>query len=49
MRYLPVGLLVAVVMLAEILTLIGFKAKLGTPYAANAASEAADVSNTAWP
>ena len=47
-RYLPVGLVVAVVMLVEILTLIGFKAKLAAPYAANAASEAADVSNTAW-
>jgi NADH-quinone oxidoreductase subunit J len=47
-RYLPIGLLVAVVMLVEILVLIGFKAKLATPYAANAASEAADVSNTAW-
>ena len=47
-RYLPVGLVVAVVMLVEILALIGFKAKLVTPYAANAASEAADVSNTAW-
>lgn len=47
-RYLPVGLVVAVVMLAEILVLIGFKAKLAAPYAANAASEAADVSNTAW-
>ena len=47
-RYLPVGLLVAVVMLVEILSLIGFKAKMATPYAANAASEAADVSNTAW-
>ena len=47
-RYLPVGLLVAVVMLLEILALIGFKAKLATPYAANAASAAPDVSNTAW-
>jgi len=47
-RYLPVGLLVAVVMLVEILALIGFKAKLATPYAANAASEAADASNTRW-
>jgi NADH-quinone oxidoreductase subunit J len=47
-RYLPVGLLVAVVMLVEILALIGFKAKLATPYAANAASEAADASNTVW-
>ena len=47
-RYLPVGLVVAVVMLVEILALIGFKAKVAVPYAANAASEAADVSNTAW-
>lgn len=47
-RYLPIGLVVAVVMLIEILVLIGFKAKLAAPYAANAASEAADVSNTAW-
>ncbi len=47
-RYLPVGLVVAVVMLVQILTLIGVKAKLLTPYVANAASEAADVSNTAW-
>ena len=47
-RYLPVGLVVAVVMLVEILALIGFKAKIATPYAANAASAAADVSNTAW-
>ena len=47
-RYLPIGLVVAVVMLVEILVLIGFKAKLAAPYAANAASEAADVSNTAW-
>lgn len=47
-RYLPIGLVVAVVMLVEILVLIGFKAKLAAPYAANAASEAADISNTAW-
>jgi len=47
-RYLPLGLLVAVVMLLEILALIGFKAKLATPYAANAASAAADASNTKW-
>ena len=47
-RYLPAGLLVAVVMLVEILALIGFKAKLATPYAANAASAAADASNTKW-
>jgi NADH-quinone oxidoreductase subunit J len=47
-RYLPVGLVVAVVMLAQILVLIGVRAKLSTPYVANAASAAADVSNTAW-
>ncbi len=47
-RYLPVGLVVAVVMLLQILTLIGVGAKTATPYVANAASEAADVSNTAW-
>ncbi len=47
-RYLPVGLLVAVVMLVQILTLIGIKAKSATPYVANAASAAADDSNTAW-
>ncbi|HLM53461.1 MAG TPA: NADH-quinone oxidoreductase subunit J [Pseudoxanthomonas sp.] len=47
-RYLPVGLVVAAVMLAQILVLIGVQAKLATPYAASAASAAADVSNTAW-
>ncbi len=47
-RYLPLGLLVAVVMLVQMLTLIGIKAKSAAPYVANAASEAADVSNTAW-
>ena len=46
--YLPFGLLVAVVMLMQIVVLIGVKAKLGTPYAANAASVASDASNTAW-
>ncbi len=47
-RYLPVGLVVAVVMLVQILMLTGVKAKLATPYVANAASAAADVSNTSW-
>jgi NADH-quinone oxidoreductase subunit J len=47
-RYLPLGLLVAVVMLVQMLTLIGIKAKTAAPYVANAASEAADVSNTSW-
>jgi NADH-quinone oxidoreductase subunit J len=49
-RYLPVGLLVAVVMLAEMLALIGVKARIATPFGANAASAAGtgDVPNTTW-
>ena len=47
-RYLPVGLLVALAMLAQILTLIGVKAAAQAPLADNAAVAAADVSNTAW-
>ncbi|HVR82360.1 MAG TPA: NADH-quinone oxidoreductase subunit J [Luteimonas sp.] len=49
-RYLPVGLLVAVVMLAEMWVLIGVKARIATPFAANAAMAVAadDVSNTTW-
>ncbi|HEV7271097.1 NADH-quinone oxidoreductase subunit J [Pseudoxanthomonas sp.] len=47
-KFLPVGLLVAVVMLAQMLVLIGIKAKMAVPFADNAASAAADVSNTAW-
>ncbi|MCM2335272.1 MAG: NADH-quinone oxidoreductase subunit J, partial [Pseudomonas sp.] len=46
-RYLPVGMLVAVVMLVEIVTLIGVKASLVTPFAENAAS-GVDVPNTTW-
>ena len=46
-RYLPVGLLVAVVMLVEMLTLIGVRAQMATPFAANAAT-GADVPNTLW-
>ena len=48
MQYLPVGLLVAAVMLGQIMVLIGVKAKSMVPYADNAASAAADDSNTAW-
>ena len=47
-RYLPVGMMVAVAMLVQMLVLIGIKAKTMVPYAANAASEAADTSNTTW-
>ena len=46
-RYLPVGLVVAVVMLVEMLALIGVLAKTRVPFAADAA-EAAGTSNTAW-
>jgi NADH-quinone oxidoreductase subunit J len=45
-RYLPVGLVVAVVMLVEMLTLIGIKARL-QPFAADPA-EAEGVSNVVW-
>jgi NADH-quinone oxidoreductase subunit J len=49
-RYLPVGLLVAVVMLAEMLALIGVKARIAIPFGVNAASAAneGDVPNTTW-
>ena len=46
-RYLPVGLVVALVMLAQILALIGVKAAAQAPFADNAAV-AADVPNTTW-
>jgi len=49
-RYLPVGLLVAVVMLGEMFVLIGVKARMATPFGVNAASaaNAGDVPNTTW-
>ncbi|MGV8959265.1 MAG: NADH-quinone oxidoreductase subunit J [Stenotrophomonas sp.] len=48
-RYLPIGLVVAVVMLAQILILIGVKARSVTPFPAdNAAAIAADTSNVTW-
>ena len=46
-RYLPVGLIVAIVMLVQILALIGVKAAAQVPLADNAAV-AADVPNTVW-
>ncbi len=46
-RYLPIGLLVAFVMLAEILLLIGVKAQMAVPLAGDAA-ELEGISNTAW-
>ncbi|HRO28473.1 MAG TPA: NADH-quinone oxidoreductase subunit J [Luteimonas sp.] len=45
-RYLPVGLLVAVVMLVEMLTLIGIKARM-QPFGADPA-EAEGVGNVVW-
>jgi NADH-quinone oxidoreductase subunit J len=44
-RFLPAGLLVAVVMLVEMLVLIGVKAQVATPLAAD---PSAGVSNTQW-
>jgi len=46
-RYLPFGLIVAVVMLAEMLTLIGAKAAMATPFGDNAAN-AGDIPNAKW-
>ena len=43
-RYLPLGLLVAVVMLIEMLTLIGAKAKMASGFGA----DPADGGNTGW-
>jgi len=48
-RYLPVGLVVAVAMLVQMVTLIGVKARTVTPFPAdNAAAQAADTSNITW-
>ncbi len=48
-RYLPVGLVVAVVMLVQMLTLIGIKARSVEAFPAdNAAALAADSSNITW-
>ena len=46
-RYLPVGLLVAVVMLVEMLILIGVKVQLATPLADDVAA-VEGVANTVW-
>jgi NADH-quinone oxidoreductase subunit J len=47
-RYLPVGLVVAVVMLVEMLALIGVRSRSVVPFADNAAHAAATDGNTAW-
>ena len=46
-KFLPVGLVVAIVMLVEMLVLIGAKVQMTVPLAADAA-EAGGVSNTEW-
>jgi NADH-quinone oxidoreductase subunit J len=46
-RYLPVGLVVAVVMLAEIVALIGVRARSAVPFGA-AVDAGAGVGNTTW-
>ena len=47
-RYLPVGLIVAVVMLVEMLALIGIRARSVEPFANNAAQVASVEGNTNW-
>jgi len=47
-KFLPVGLVVAVVMLVQMLSLIGVKMRAAAPFPDNAASVAADASNTRW-
>ena len=46
-RYLPVGLLVAVVMLVEILALLGIQARLGSGFGADVVADAG-LSNSKW-
>ncbi len=47
-RFLPVGIVVAVAMLVQMLMLIGVKARTVAAFPDNAAAAAADVSNTTW-
>ncbi|GGD55191.1 NADH-quinone oxidoreductase subunit J [Pseudoxanthomonas indica] len=47
-RFLPVGIVVAVAMLVQMVTLIGVKARSAAAFPDNAAAAAAEVSNTAW-
>jgi len=48
-RYLPIGLLVSVVMLVQMVMLIGVKGRAVNPFPAdNAAALAADTSNITW-
>jgi NADH-quinone oxidoreductase subunit J len=49
-KFLPIGFLVAVVMLVEMLALIGVKARSAVPFAQNAAAPATggNMPNTTW-
>ena len=47
-KFLPVGIAVAIFMLFEIVVLIGIKAKTGAALPDNAASAAAETSNITW-
>ena len=47
-KFLPVGILVAVIMLVQMLILIGIKAKTGAVLPDNAAAAAAETSNITW-
>jgi len=47
-KFLPVGILVAMLMLVQMLVLIGIKAKTGVALPDNAASAAAETSNITW-
>ena len=47
-RYLPVGVVVAVAMLVQMLSLIGVKARSASALPDNAAALAADTSNITW-
>ncbi|HET6395514.1 MAG TPA: NADH-quinone oxidoreductase subunit J [Pseudoxanthomonas sp.] len=47
-RFLPVGLVVAVAMLVQMLALIGVRSRAASPFPDNAAAAAADASNTKW-
>ena len=47
-RYLPVGIVVAVVMLVQILALVGVRAAMDAPFADNAAVATGELSNTRW-
>ena len=47
-RYLPLGILIAVVMLVQVLALVGVRAAMDAPFVDNAAVATAELSNTRW-